>query len=365
MVEDIITELSRFHSLFVIARNSSFVYKGRSANIKEVGRTLGVRYVAEGSVRRLGNRVRVTAQLIDAKTGSHLWAERFDRELEDIFAVQDEVARRIVTSIAPLVEAESLQLAKRKPPQDMQAYDYYLKARPLVDGPRSVADVREARDYCNRAIQIDPSYARAYACKALSYIAGFLLMETDDVEEWRKQALQWAEQAVALDAMDGVNQWALGEATFYLRQYDRSCRHMARAVSLNPNDADVLAVSGFIQTACGHSELGLLHMEMARERNPSNPPWYNWIMGGTLYLVGRYDDALAAFDLFGRRNAATLRWRAATLVQLGRIEEARTDTHALLAIKPDLSVGVVRKFFDYLPNIDSYVDSLRRAGLPE
>jgi adenylate cyclase len=135
ITEDIITELSRFRSLFVIARNSSFVYKGKPTNATEVGRALGVRYITEGSVRRIGNRVRVTAQLIDSPTGVHLWAERFDRQYEDIFALQDELTRRIVTSIAPLLGVESLQLAKRKPPEDMRAYDYYLKAKSLVDIP--------------------------------------------------------------------------------------------------------------------------------------------------------------------------------------------------------------------------------------
>jgi len=145
--------------------------------------------------------VRVTAQLVDTRTGSHLWAERFDRELEDIFAVQDEVTRRIVTSIEPMLAAESLQLAKRKPPEDMQAYDYYLKAKSLVDMAQTAADLREGRELCNQAIQIDPSFARAYAYKALSYTVGIFTMEPDDLNEWRKQALQCAEQAVALDAI--------------------------------------------------------------------------------------------------------------------------------------------------------------------
>ena len=174
ITEDIITELSRFRSLFVIARNSSFTYKGRAANIVEIGRTLGVRYVAEGSVRRAGNRVRVTAQLVDTRTGSHLWAERFDRDLEDVFAVQDEVTRSIVTNIAPVLAAESLQTAKRKPPEDMQAYDYLLKARALVDMALTTADLSDARELCDRAIGIDPSYARAYACKAFSYIVAIM-----------------------------------------------------------------------------------------------------------------------------------------------------------------------------------------------
>jgi adenylate cyclase len=139
-------------------------------NVIEIGRNLGVRYVAEGSVRRAANRVRVTAQLVDARTGNHLWAERFDRELADLFAVQDDVARRIVTSIAPLVQTEWLQLAKRKLPSHMQAYDYVLKAKQLVDNAKTASDLKEARELCDRAIQIDPTYARAHAYRPLHWI---------------------------------------------------------------------------------------------------------------------------------------------------------------------------------------------------
>jgi adenylate cyclase len=151
ITEDIITELSKFRSLFVIARNSSFTYKGRAADVIEICRALGVRYIAEGSVRRAGNRVRVTAQLVDARSGNHLWADRFDRELKDIFAVQDEVTRSIVMSMAPVLISESLQLAKRKPPDDMRAYDYYLKAMSLVEMGYTAEDLSLACDLCDRA----------------------------------------------------------------------------------------------------------------------------------------------------------------------------------------------------------------------
>jgi TolB-like protein/class 3 adenylate cyclase/Tfp pilus assembly protein PilF len=365
ITEDIITELSRFHSLFVIARNSSFLYKGQAVNAVEVGRTLGVRYVAEGSVRRAQDRVRVTAQLIDARTGAHLWAERFDRQLEDIFAVQDEVTRRIVTSIAPVLAGDSLQLAKRKPPEDMRAYDYYLHAKALVDTPLADTDLKQARDYCDRAIQLDPSYARAHAYKALSYTVGILIIEAEDLAEWRRQALLGAEDALAMDPMDSLSHWAMGEAAFMVKQYDRSLGHFARAISLNPNDADMLAIAAFVHSACGDPDTGLRHLEMALERNPSSPAWYNWTRAGSLYMAGRYEDAAAALELFGRPNAGVLRWRAAILVKLGRIEEARRAMQSLLALKPDLTVGKALAFFDYLPCHRDYVDCLRQAGLPE
>jgi adenylate cyclase len=294
-----------------------------------------------------------------------LWAERFDRELADIFAVQDEVTRHIVTSIAPLLASEALQLAKRKRPEDMQAYDLYLKAKALIDHAQSTEDLREGRKLCNRAIALDPSFARAHAYKAFSYTIEMWTMDVDDLTEWRKQALPCAEQAVALDAMDGVSHWALAEATFLLSQYDRSLSHITRAVALNPNDADVLVMSSWIHAARGNLQLGLQHMEMAVERNPSNPPWYHWIRGALLSMSGRYDDALAAFTLYGQPNADLHRWRTVTLVQLGRIDEARTEMQAFVSLRPKMTSRAAQKYLAYLPNVENYIDALRQAGLPE
>ena len=365
ITEDIITELSRFRSLFVIARNSSFAYKGRAVDMREIGRELGARYVTEGSVRRAGNRARVTAQLIDSRSGSHLWAERYDRELEDIFSVQDEITRRIVASLAPRIEAEALELAKRKPPEDMRAYDYFLRAKPLIETPRDGADLSQAREYCNRAIEIDPSYARAHAQKAFTYIIGIQLMEGGDVKEWRRLALDCAETAVALDPMDGFCHWTLGEAAFQARQQDRALDHMARALALNPNDADVLAISGYMHALTGEPETGLRQMGMAIERNPLVPRWYHWLRGIILFMLGRYDEALRAFNLYSPPNPSILRWRAISLVQLGRVDEARGEIRALLSIQPNATLGQIRQWVDYVPDLEGHLDALRQAGLPE
>ena len=365
ITEDIITELSRFRFLFVIARNSSFAYKGRALDLREIGRNLGVRYIVEGSIRRTGNRVRVTAQLIDAGTGNHLWAERYDRKLEDIFSVQDEIARRIVTSLAPRIEAEDLDLAKRKPPEDMRAYDYYLRAKPLLETPHGGADLSQALAFCDRAIAIDPSYARGHAQKAFCYVIGILLMEAENVEEWRLLAVQCAETAVSLDPMDEFCHWALGEAAVQAKQHDRALDHMARALAINPNDANILAASGYIHALTGDPEEGLRQMGSALERNPSSPSWYHWLRGTILYILGRFEEALRAFNLHSPPNPSILRWRAATLVALGRIDEARADIQSLLAIRPSATISEVRRLLDYTLNPDHYLDSLRKAGLPE
>jgi adenylate cyclase len=173
------------------------------------------------------------------------------------------------------------------------------------------------------------------------------------------------EEALALDPMDSVSHWAMGEATFMVRQFDRSLSHFARAISLNPNDADMLAISAVVHSACGDPETGLRHLEMAFERNPSSPTWYNWIRAGSLYMAGRYEDAATALELISRPNAGVLRWRTAILVKLGRMDEASAAMQTLLTLKPDFTVRRALAFFDYLPNCKDYVDCLYRAGLPE
>ena len=365
ITEDIITELSRFRSLFVIARNSSFAFKGTAVDVRDVGRQLGVRYVVEGSVRRAGNQIRVTAQLIDAVAGNHLWAERYDRELADVFAVQDEVTRQIVTNIAPRLQSKDQHSATRRAPEDMRAYDHYLQAKLLVDIPRDAADLRRAREHCDRAIEIDPTYARAYAYKALSYVVGIPMMETYDPEDWQQQALVTAERAVALDDMDNVCHWALGEAAFWSRQSEKALRHIRRALALNPNDADVLAISSYFEAAVGDSETAARNIAMAFERNPTNPIWYHWVAGVTMAFLGRYEDALAEYDQCDPPNLDVLKLRTIALVQLGRLEDARAQVRAMLAVRPDLTIGLLQKRDALLPDAKVRTESLRLAGVPE
>jgi TolB-like protein/class 3 adenylate cyclase len=365
ITEDVITELSRFRSLFVIARNSSFAFKGSATDVRDVGRKLGVRYVVEGSVRRAGNRVRVTAQLIDAEAGNHVWAERYDRELADIFEVQDEVTRQIVINIAPRLQAADQLSARRRAPEDMRAYDHYLQAKPLIDAPRGIADLERGREHCERAIEIEPGYALAHAYKATSYTVGIFLMEMGDLAAWQAQALASAERAVELDALDNICHWALGEAAFWAGQPDRARHHIRKALALNPNDADVLVVASYIEAALGEPETGLRDLQMAMERNPTNPRWYHWAAGAALMTLGRYEEVLKECDQYGPPHADILKLRAIALVQLGRLEEARAQVQALLALRPDMTIATVRKRDFCMPDVDVRIESLRRAGLPE
>jgi adenylate cyclase len=365
ITEDIITELSRFRFLFVIARNTSFTFKGRAVDVGNVGRELGVRYVVEGSVRRAGNRVRVTAQLIDAQDGHHIWAERYDRDLADVFAVQDEITRHIVVNVAPRLMSQDLQHARRKPPADMRAYDYYLKAKPIIDLPTELEDLLQARAYCDAAMAIDPAFARAYSYKALSYTIGAAMLETDDIAVHMRSALQCAERAVALDDNDSVSHWALAEAALRNRQNERALTHMRKSLQLNPNDADALAVSGYINAFIGDAALGLRQLDMALERNPSDPVWYHWMRGIALSSLGRYEEALAELAAVNMKNLSITRWRAYVLVRMGQLEEARSEVSALLAARPDLNASKLSALIDYLPNHQEMIDCLRQAGLPD
>ena len=365
ITEDIITELSRFRPLFVIARNSTFAFKGTSTDVREIGRKLGVRYVVEGSMRRAGNRIRITAQLIDAAAGNHLWAERYDRELADIFDVQDELTRQIVSNVAPRLQIADHLSAKRQRPEDLRAYDYYLQAKSLLDAPVDFADLARGREYCSRALEIDPNYARAHAYLAASYIVGITMMEVTDPVEWEARALASAERAVALDDLDGLCHHVMGEAAFLNQQPERALRHIRRATTINPHDADILTLGSYVEISAGDSERGLRQIALAMELNPTNPPWYHWLKGLDLALLGRFDEALAEYDQFGPPNPSILKLRAVALVQLGRLDEARAIVRTLLEIMPDLTASTIAKLDASMPDANVRVESLRRAGLPD
>lgn len=359
ITEDIVTELARFRFLSVVAGAT------KAADPRAEGARLGARYVVDGQVRRAGDHVRVTVHLIDLASGNHVWAERFDRAFDDIFAVQDEIAQRIVENVVPRVEADGIEIARRKPPGDMRAYDYYLRAKALFQWPRDVDDLRKGRDCSDRAITLDPEYARAHAQKAFSYIIGFYLMESHDAEAWSRQAVACAETAVQLDPMDGFCHWALGEASFLAGALERARDHMALALKLNPNDTDVHVVSGFIRAFTGDGEAGLTQIDLAIDRNPTHPSWYHWVRANILYILGRFEEALRDFNLHSPINSSMRVTRAAVLVELGRMEEARTEIKALLAVQPGASIAVVSKSHGSVPDLDHYLACLRLAGLPE
>jgi Predicted integral membrane protein len=267
ITEDIITELTRFRQLFVIARNSSFMFRGKSVDIADVGRKLGVQYVVEGSVRRTGPRIRITAQLIDTATSNHIWAERYDRDAEDIFAVQDEVVQRIASALFGQVEDAGAKRAKRKHPENLAAYDYLLRG--LEHHQRAaIGDLASARPLLKKAIEIDPEFAIAHACLALV-----------DINEWDFQgspdllnsAFLGAQKAVELDEDDPRCHVILGYVCVFMKQLERAEFHHRRAITLNPNDAHINAHMGLLSAYNGDARGAIQWLSKAFRLNPYPP----------------------------------------------------------------------------------------------
>jgi adenylate cyclase len=374
VTEDIITELSKFRSLFVIARNSSFSYKGRAVKVQEVSKDLGVQYVLEGSVRRAGNQVRVTAQLIEGSTGNHIWAERYDRELEDIFAVQDDVSRAIVTMTAGRLDADGAERAKRKPPEDINAYDLVLRGVQQLS-----RDDREAREeaieFFKKALELAPEYVRAYGYLALSYFidVAYMYAGTDHL----KEGLKFAKRALALDVDDSLAHAAKGLILFLLGHDDEGISSVERSFELNPNDAEVLRWMGAILTYAGRPEEAVEYLRNAIRLNPFNTG-YDTMLGFALYYCRRFEEAV---EVLRKKGGIRYRWRvgyaAAALGQLGRVDEARAVAEEFVALRqaelreredpiPSSTLELAREGagrWRRAENLDLFLDGLRKAGL--
>jgi TolB-like protein/class 3 adenylate cyclase/Tfp pilus assembly protein PilF len=295
ITEDIITELSRFRSLTVIARNSSFRYRDKSVDVKSIGRDLGVEYVVEGSVRKVGNRIRVTAQLIEAVTGNHLWAERYDRDLEGIFAVQDQVTARVVGAITPKLQEAEIERVRRKPTESLDAYDYLLRGvAALHKWSHEGNDEALANFY--RAFEIDPNYAAAYGLAARTYVqrnaCGWISDRSHELEE----ASKLARRAVALGHDDAV---ALSMAGFALADFvgdiEDGDAFIDKALELNPNLAWAWLYSGWVKTACGDVDQAIERIARARRLSPNDPQDFSAqnAMSFAYFIAGRYGEALA------------------------------------------------------------------------
>jgi len=379
VTEDIITELSRFSSLFVIARNSSFQYRSKAIDTKRVGRDLGVRYIVEGSFRRSNERIRIAAQLVDASSGVHLWAEHYDRNLRDIFEVQDEVSQRVVAMLVIRLEVHELALAKRKPPENIQAYDYWLHGKKCLD-LHTAEGFAEARSLFERAITVDPSYARAYSGLAYVYnMAPFYSDWGGAPLEWsHEKAFVFAQRAVSFGDADHVPHLMLGWCQLWRRNYGEAQREFDLALALNPNDADALAYRGFYQIYMGDPDAAVETVRMAIRLNPHRPDWYIAHLVCAYFMARRYDDAILAGD--GLRDVwpEYSAWMAALLAQGGRIDEARLRAAAFVANVRRIWTGDpqagAREYVLWMMNwnplrrrsdADHLLDGLRKAGLIE
>ncbi len=360
ITEDIITELSRYRSLLVIARNSSFQFRGPSVDMAAVRRKLGVRYIVEGSVRRAGDRLRVTAQLIDAATESHLWAERYDRDMNDVFAVQDDVARTIATTLEGRVVASGAEQVQRKLPRDWVAYDYFLKGRERD----AFYDHDGAEFFFARAAELDPGYVHAHAWRASALTVIYWLNQQP---ETLRQAEACAKKALSLDDHDAWSHGAMGYVALHQRKFDLAGTHFDRAVTLNPNDVLCAADRANWLVRTGRPQEALQSLDAALRRDPF-PATYYWDFRFTaLFNLKRYDDAIAALSNMPTFNFMHHAYLAAACGHAGRQEDARCEVAALLAGKPGASIALVAAAEPYAkPDLlDHLLDGLRKAGLPE
>ena len=374
--EDVITELSRFHSLFVIARNSSFTYKGRSVNVKEVASELGVQYVVEGSVRRVGDHVRVTAQLVEAETGNHIWAERYDRKLEDIFAVQDEIVESIVSNLEEQLAHVERDLAKRKSPSNLDAYDYLLRGRGLLDR-QSKSNNQAAIEMFNQALKLSPDYALAYAYLTICYIDEWKGAWSESSDQSLAFALDCAKRAESLDDTEALGHGVLGMVHARRGEYAQSQAQFDLAISYNPNDASCLAMKGLAMTLGGSAEEGLRWIKDALRRNPLAPGWVAGALGIALYMTDQYTESILTLETKTSRfdSAEILAWLAAGYAQIGNEHKARSSAIEYIdAASAEMAGDPPTNWSDFLKSrtpfaqkkdMDHFLDGLHKAGLAE
>ena len=365
ITDDIITELSRFHALFVIAGSTSFTYRGRAVDAKQVGRELGVRYVIEGSVRKAGDDLRVTVRLVDAVSGDHVWAERYDRKLADVFSVQDEVIRAIVVTVVGRVEADGIARARRKPPENMTAYDYVLRGLDFYQRRgHSDGDIARALAMFDKAMEIDPELARAYAWYACASSGSWFHSRDDhDLEA----PLEYARKALSLDDNDCEAHYITGIIFVQFRDYDRAWHHIERARELNPNHPEVMRIMGNFLAHTGRPDEAVEWIGAAMRINPRNADWYSSHIGFALYTARHYGEALEAYQRITTPSYVDEAIMAACLAGLERTQDAGTHTRAALAGKPDFTVEWFGSTvpYKYEDDLGHLLDGLRKAGLPE
>jgi TolB-like protein len=377
MVEDITTALSRIRSLFVIARNSAFTYKGRAVDIRQVGRELGVRYVLEGSVRRAGSRVRITGQLNDAATATHLWADRFDGTLDDVFALQDQVTSRVVAAIEPTLRAAEIRLAQRKPTENLHAYDMMLRALPHIhaftrDG------VAEARRLLGRAIEVDPNYAPAVAnlatCHWLAVSQGWI----DRADPAVAEMMHLCGTALTLGRDDPLVLYIASELTALPGgDLNGGIALINKSISLNPNSAAALQMAGRLYAYAGDKHSALVHLERSARLNPHDrkaPLYFGYALAH--FVAGEHE---ASVEWTGKalrdlpHHMASLRYRAASLGLLGRYQEGRQVVRQIHELVPEFTIARARRHIEFdmhnvfrAPEIAaSFYEGLRQSGVPE
>jgi adenylate cyclase len=365
MTEDIIAALARFNQLFVIARNSTFTYKGRPVKVQQVAEELGVRYVLEGSVRISGNRIRVTAQLVDATTGRHAWVERFDRGLKDAFEVQDEVTRKLVGSLVGKLDRAMMSMALLKHPDSLDAYGLLLRGKELY-WHYTPDDNAKSRALFEKAISLDPNYARAYAYLALTHFADWQWWRPARPEETYKKALDLAHKAVALDPRDALAREALGYILLYGKEYDQALAQIEQGLKANPSYASLLVLLADTYVHIGQPREGIKKVKEAMRLNPYYPGIYLWVLGWAQYNARDYEGAIKTLRKMSPMGEAR-RLLAACLAYLGRMDEARAEAERFLKDNPSFSASYWGSTQGFRNDEDRQhaVQGHIKAGLPE
>jgi TolB-like protein/class 3 adenylate cyclase/Tfp pilus assembly protein PilF len=377
ITEELITGLAKFPDLFVMARNSTLTYKDKPADVRQVGKDLNVRYVVEGSIQRADANVRVTAQLIDASTGSHIWAERYDREVSNIFVIRDDITQSIAGTLGGLqgkVAKAEIARVSEKDPNSFTAYDYVMRGwyewyKLTREGNLA------ARELFELARNIDPNYARAYAGLAWTYSSDYDFGWTDDFDTTLKLVLENASTAVRLDPDDYQAHWALGWAYLYNREYEKAMAEYLRARELNPHDAEVLAEMSNLLIYIGQPKRAIDQLKEAIRLNPFHESWYDEYLGWAYEEAGMPKEAVETLgpmlDLQNPNDDQL--WFLPTLAAayanpaVGRMDEARKVVKTILTRKPGFSISETVSQYPYKTKeqVDRYVNSLRRAGLPD
>jgi len=366
MTDDLITDLSKISGLFIISRNSVFQYKGKAVDVKKISRELGVRYVLEGSVRRAEGKVRINAQLIDANTGGHLWAERYDRDLRDIFTLQDEVIQKIVTALVVKLTRDEQERLVRKGTDSLEAYDCILRGSDYFYRFTKEANA-QARKMFERAIDLDPEYALAYSLLGFTHFMEWSFQWSQDPQSLER-AFELAQRATLLDDSVSEAHSLLGKVYLWKKRYDQAIAELEKTIALNPNYADGLAGMGEILYFAGRPKEAIGVFKKAIRLNPIPPVWYFHGLGHAYFLAGRYEEAIAALKRVLNRNPnfwPAHIYLAASYVELGQEKEARAEAAEVLSVNPNFSLEAGGQRLPYKDQavLERLADALRKAGL--
>ncbi len=367
--ENIITALSKISNLFVIARNSAFTYKGKTVKIQQIAEDLGVRYVLEGSVQKAGERVRINAQLVDGLTGLHIWAERYDRKISDIFALQDDITNQVVTALeVKLTEGEAARVSRRQT-DNTEAYELFRRG--LEHQRRATkTDNDQARRLFEKAVAVDPSFADAWCFLGYTHQEDWYFGWSENATQSLEQATTLAQKAIALDDSSPCPYMLLETIHLWRRDYEKAIAYGEKAVALEPNHADATLQLARTLTYAGRPEETIELTKKAMRLSPYYPDWYLGVLGTAYRLAGNYDEAIAAYDKRRERNPhSTMPYLGLALVysEVGRDEESRAAASEVLKRNPRISLNQVKNRLPYQDpaEVDRIIAALRKAGLPD